>query len=138
MKPQANQELNWSRDDIFIIGVNKSVERIEIIESMVYGEPMRVYEYLAALSALYSKTHKYIKITTIPKKLKAIREGLYDKKFMSDMKDNKNKSKVEPHFIKLFDGLVDIYREMTGCYTELGIFAKINVEDQTPGALRGR
>ena len=134
-----DKELNWSRDEVFIIGVNDSVKDIEKIEIQIYGDPMLIYPYFSSISALYSKSHEYIsEERKINQKLINLRKGLYDSKFLKDLKTDKNKTLIQEQFEKLLDGLVNIYRDMITDYTNVGMFAKINVQDKTPGVTKKR
>ncbi|MDH4127281.1 MAG: hypothetical protein OEV44_00895 [Spirochaetota bacterium] len=134
---QKDKELNWARDEVFIIGVNDSVKYIEKIEINIYGNPMLIYPFFSSISALYSKSHEYIeKKKKIGDKLIKIRRGLYDKKFMSDLKKDKNQGLVQNHFEKLLDDLVQVYRDMITDYTNVGMFAKINIADRRSGVVK--
>lgn len=136
---EKDKQLNWGRDEVFIIGVNDSVKDIEKIEINVYGDPMLIYPFFSSISALYSKSHKYIDTKkNINNKLIGIRKGLYDSIFLRDIKNDKNSVLVQKQFEKLLDGLVNIYRDMIEDYTDVGMFAKINLADKTPGVVRGR
>ena len=132
-----DKQLNWGRDEVFIIGVNDSVKDIEKIEIRVYGDPMLIYPYFSSISALYSKSHKYVnQKNKINERLINIRKGLYEPYFLKDIKNDKNQHLVQKQFEKLLDGLVNVYRDMIQDYTDVGMFAKINIQDKTPGVIK--
>lgn len=134
---ELNKSLNYSRDDVFIISVNTSADRIETIEGELYSNPEKIFELFGRINALYSKTHPYIKKSRkMDNRLIIIRNALYNKDFMRDL-INKNNVKTNAHFIKVVDGLIQIYRDMTEDYT-LGIFPKIEIEDTRAGVLKQR
>ena len=132
-----SRELNWARDEVFIIGVNDSVKAIEQIEINIYGDPMLIYPYFSSISALYSKSHEYVeKVRNIDTRLINLRKGLYNPRYMSDLKKDKNVNGVQAQFQKLLDDLVKVYRDMITDYTKVGMFAKINVADNRPGVVK--
>lgn len=133
---EPNKNLGYARDDVFIISVNNSTDRIELVEAELFINPAKLFELYGKISSLYSKTHAYIKShRKIDERLLNIRKGLYDKDFIRDLKENKIKPETNTHFIKIVDSLNKLYREMTLDYT-IGIFPRLEVEDTRPAAVR--
>lgn len=135
---EKEKSLGYSRDDVFIISVNNSADKIEIIEAELFLNPNNIFFYYGKINALYSKTHSYIKINRkINERLLNIRNALYNKDFLHDLKNDKIKPETNKHFVKIVDNLTQIYREMTEDYT-IGIFPKIEIEDIRPGVTKQR
>lgn len=127
----STKSINYARDDVFIISVNKSTDSIEECEAKVYINPMNILAYYGLVSALYSKLHKYItKSENVNNELKRIRKELYSssliKEITHDNMTNSNKIK----FMGLFDRTVKVYRHITGDLPKTSIFPLIttNIE----------
>ena len=132
-----NEQLNYSRDDVFIISINSATDTILNLESEVYLNPKSIFKYYAGISALYSKTHKYINIDKGIQRLHNIRKELYDDKILDNLQHNVVDNNIKRSFLNIFDKLIRFYMEMIEFYTLRGIFPKMNKDDtDIPSAVK--
>ena len=127
----STKSINYARDDVFIISVNKSIDDIEECEAKVYINPINTFAYYGLVSALYSKLHAYItKSDSVDKELKKIRTELYSDSLMSQIKHENITNINKLKFMKLFDRTVKVYRHITKDLTKTSIFPLINVNHE--------
>lgn len=124
----STKSINYARDDVFIISINKSTDSIEECEAKVYINPINILAYYGLIAALYSKLHKYItKSNTVNKELKSIRSGLYSSSLIYELNYNNMTKANKKIFMSLFDRTVKVYRHITGDLPKTSIFPLINV-----------
>lgn len=132
-----NKKLNWSRDDVYIISLNNSSDRIEDTKIQCYGNIKKVYEFFAMVDALYDKSWKYVKDhDKLAKEITSIRKKLYEKTLLKDIRDENSPANVEKYLFEQLDDLTQVYRELTGNYVDTGLFPKYTIETNEPGAVR--
>lgn len=120
-----NRQVTYSRDEIYIEGLNQSINKIEEIESSIYLNKMQIYPYFARISALYSKCNNYISDEYCKEKLYKIRKMLYNDNFVRDFKNNQNKINLNTTFYQIFDELVELYRQFSIDFSNLGLTPKV-------------
>ena len=120
--------INYARDDVFIISVNKSADEIEECEAKIYINPLNTYAYYGLVSALYSKLHSYIsKGEDVEAELKSIRVKLYSKSLTDELKHGNLTNANKMKFMALFDRIVKVYRHITNELPKTSIFPLINI-----------
>jgi hypothetical protein len=132
-----NKKLNYNRDDVYIISLNKSSDLIEETKILCYNDPQNVYQYFARVEACYDKSWSYMtKSDDINKKLKKFKKKLYDKKLLKDLKDQSRGSATERFLNDILSDITELYREMTASYIKTGLFPKFYLETDEVGAVR--
>lgn len=132
---QSSKFIGYARDDIFIISINNSADRIEECEAKIYLEPRLVFVYFGLISALYSKIHKYIE-KNLSDEIKEIRNKLYNDNILDNINNSNITNKIKKDFIDILDKLVNIYRGITNELPDTSLFPVINTRDNRPGAVR--
>ena len=132
---QNNKFINYARDDVFIISINNSADRIEECEAKIYIEPRNIFIYFGLISALYSKIHKYID-TKLDKQLEEIRNKLYNENLLNELNMKVINNNVKKKYIEVLDELTKVYRIMTNELPSTSLFPIINKKDNRPGAVR--
>jgi len=135
------KSINYARDDVFIISVNKATDEIGECEAKVYINPINILAYYGLVSALYSKLHAYITHSdNVDSQLKKIRNDLYNPVLMSEMEHNNMTNANKIKLMLIFDRTVKVYRHMTKDLPATSIFPLINVNTErkiNAGLLRG-
>lgn len=132
-----NKKLNWSRDDVYIISLNGSSDRIEDTKIQCYTDPIKVYVLFAMIEALYDKSWKYMRNhQQLSKDMEAIQAKLWDKQLLKDIESGSRKKSIDTFLLTILSKLTIIYRELTGNYVDTGLFPKYNVESDEVGAVR--
>jgi len=125
------KSINYARDDVFIISVNKSTDSIEECEAKVYINPINILAYYGLVSALYSKLHSYITYSDdVDKELKNIRSELYSRSLISEMTHDNMTNINKIKFMKLFDRTVKVYRHITSDLPKTSIFPLITTSTE--------
>jgi hypothetical protein len=127
MTNQNNKFIGYARDDIFIISINNSADRIEECEAKIYLEPRLIFVYFGLISALYSKIHKYIE-QDLSNDIINIRNKLYNENILDDIKSNNINNKTKIQFINILDSLINIYRLITDELPNTSLFPVINIK----------
>jgi len=121
------KSINYARDDVFIISINRSTDNIEECEAKVYVNPINIIAYYGLITALYSKVHSYITHSKdVNSELKKIRSDLYETNLIYEIKNNNLKKSNKIKFMALFDRTVTVYRHITSDLPKTGIFPIIN------------
>ena len=119
--------INYARDDVFIISINKSADSIEECEAKVHINPINIIAYYGLVSALYSKVHAYItKSKSVHSELISIRKELYNPILIYEIQNNNLKEINKIKFMSLFDRTVKVYRHITNDLPKTSIFPVIN------------
>lgn len=125
---EQSKFINYARDDVFIISINKSSDRIEECEAQVYMNTVNVFAYYGLVSALYSKLHRYItKSDIVNKELKSIRVELYKDSLIFEINNKRITNSNKIKFLKLFDRTVNVYRHITNDLPATSIFPMVNM-----------
>lgn len=125
---ESTKFINYARDDVFIISVNKSADMIEECEAKLYLNPNNIFAYYGLVSALYSKIHRYIsKSEDLEKELKNIRKELFSNRILDEIKHNNISPNVKKKFLSIFDKVVKVYRSITSDLPDTSIFPLVNI-----------
>ena len=132
-----NKNLNYNRDDVYIISLNRSSDIIEETKIQCYNDPIKIYEYFARIEACYDKSWKYMEDSKeMNKTLDELREQLFNKKLLKDIQDKSNISRIDKFLNTVLPDLTQFYRDMTSNYIKVGLFPKFYVESGEVGAVR--
>jgi len=147
---QNNDKMSYTNTDFILKSIITSIDLIELDEVNVLIDPQtHIYLFYSRVNALYSKSHFYVnnkfkvgtKTVSVDDELKKIKERLYNKQFLTDIR----KSNSKPSYNK--DGLVseyniiaektqNVYRHITFEFARLGMFFPITKENKKPGVVR--
>jgi hypothetical protein len=133
MEKQYETSLEWKKHDKFFDDLNKMLDDTAKFELLVYQDIANIYQYYAQVSTIMSKHITFIeKFKDKDNKMKLIRRGLYSNNVTKLMLRENRPKDFNNLMTKMFDDLVNIYREVLKDLSHNGLLpnpTKEEVED---------
>ena len=142
--------MSYTNTDFILKSIITSIDLIEIEEVAVLIDPEEhIYLFYSRVNALYSKSHFYIdnkfkvgnKKVNVGEELKNIKERLYNKNFLNDIRKSNtekkyNKESLVKEYNIISEKTQNVYRHITYEFARLGMFFPITKENKKPGVVR--